>query len=139
MEELLETGTVISIEDDVAQVRLHTKEKCGECNSIFCGINEKGDNILTAKTKADTKVGDSVTISIRGKTLVAATMVLYVVPMILLTVAIYVGIYALGLSELYSFGFALAVLGVHYLIVYFTGLLSKQQSQMPQIVESVSS
>jgi positive regulator of sigma E activity len=137
MEELLETGTVISIEDDVAQVRLHTKEKCGDCSSVFCGINEKGDNILTARTKADTKIGDNVTISIRGKTLVAATMVLYVVPMILLTVAIYVGIYALGLSELYSFGLALAVLGVHYLIVYFTGLLSKQQSQIPQIVESV--
>jgi positive regulator of sigma E activity len=134
MEELVETGDVISIQDGLAKIRLHTKEKCGECSSIFCGINEKGENILTAQTKPGVKVGDSVTISIRGKTLVAATMVLYVVPMILLTLAIYAGIYALGLSELYSFGLAIAVLGIHYLVVYLTGVLSKQKSQMPHIV-----
>ncbi len=134
MEELLETGDVISIQDGLAKIRLHAKEKCGECSSIFCGINEKGDNILTAQTIPGIKVGDSVTISIRGKTLIAATTVLYAIPLILLTIAIYVGIYSLGLTEIFAFGLALIVLGIHYLIVYFTGVLSKQQSQIPRIV-----
>lgn len=124
-EELTEKGIVLKSENGVAEVGLSESDACKECSAkLFCSPSENKSKTITALDPYGVEVGDRVTISVSGQTVLKATILLYGIPLLIL-----VGIIAIGLElfnssslpELYSFLLAVSGMGIYYLIFFLSG------------------
>ena len=115
-EELVEEGIVTEIKNGIATVSVINSDSCEECSAkIFCHTENNVRNV-TAKDPYGVKAGDKVQISIKGRNVVAASFLLYGLPLVLLIVGIFVGMnHFKDNSELISACIGLSLVGFYFL------------------------
>lgn len=133
-EEIHEQGFVLKSENGIAEIALTNSEACDSCDSLFCSANSKGQNILLANNEINAKPGDYVKVVVAGSALVKATILLYVVPMIVLVLSVVIFYSVFKYSELVSFGASLVTTAAYYLILLSTGIRKKDKKPMPKVV-----
>lgn len=121
-EELVEHGIVVNTENGFAEVELLGNDNCEECSAkIFCKPREENSRTLKVTNSINLKNGDNVSISIKGKNLIAATLNLYFYPLLVLIISIFFGsrIFAdYSPPELYSFLLGIALVAIYYFILF---------------------
>lgn len=115
---MAEKGTVVEITDDVAKVELDETEACGRCG--LCRSAGRGKMLLEVEAVPGLAAGRKVLIE-GGEKSWAASIMLFLVPMVALVVGLVLGQYVRigGLSEESSS----AILGTAFLAVSFTGAI----------------
>jgi sigma-E factor negative regulatory protein RseC len=81
---MLETGTVIKLIDkDYAQVQFKPGAACFSCRACV-GFLEGGQRVMEAQNKVRAKIGDVVVVQVAPKQVVAASFLVYIVPLFFL-------------------------------------------------------
>lgn len=135
-EELVEHGIVVKTENGFAEVELLGNDNCEECSAkLFCKPREDKSRTLKLTNSINLKNGDNVSISIKGRNLIAATLNLYFYPLLILIISIFLGsrIFAdYTLSELYSFLFGVAFVVIYYFTLFSFG--KKSVTYKPDVI-----
>lgn len=84
MEIITENGVVSEIIGDLIKIQIPKKPDCEECRSIFCSKSEGNSNFIEIENKENFKIGEKVEIQLEGKYLIKATLLLFVLPLIIL-------------------------------------------------------
>jgi positive regulator of sigma E activity len=137
-EQLTNKAVVLKNYGTTAQVCIIKEGECEHCTSIFCGINKNTDDVMTVMNKISAKPGDHVLISVEGKLLFQASIVLYLIPLILLISSIFIGMSlfdGIYLKEAYSFVLSIGVLALYYGIIYIVRDTSLIKTAIPEIIE----
>lgn len=135
-EELVEEGIVTEVKSGIATVSVINSESCEECSAkIFCHTENNLKNV-TAKDPYGVKAGDKVQISIKGRSVVAASFLLYGLPLVLLSACIFIGMNIFNdNAELFSSLVSIIAVAIYFLAVH---LLSNSQSRknkfLPKII-----
>lgn len=113
-------GIVSKVEDDKLYVILTRSSACGDCSS--CGGCEAKTIDLSMTNDIDAKVGDFVEIEYNTKNMLKSTLLVYIFPLIMLVVGIFLGNYinfntSSDSKDLISFLFGLGLMLVSYLII----------------------
>jgi sigma-E factor negative regulatory protein RseC len=137
-EELIEEGTVITSVNGIAEVELKENESCDECSAkLFCKPGENKSKTIKAFDPYKARAGDTVKISVSGSVILKATILLYGVPLIILILFIWLGLLIISASELrelFSFIFALAVMGLYYFFIYLYSRKHKGKLNLARII-----
>ena len=72
------TGTVISVQDDMIEVRFERPEACAKCGA--CGEGRK--TCTTLKLRAQAQVGDEVVVELPEGRVAQASLLAYTVPLV---------------------------------------------------------
>jgi len=135
-EELVEEGIVTEAANGVATIAVINSESCEECSAkIFCHTENNVRNV-TAKDPYGVKAGDKVQISIKGRNVVAASFLLYGLPLVLLIVGIFVGMnHFKDNSELISACIGLSLVGFYFLSLYLLSNYKRNKNKfLPRII-----
>jgi sigma-E factor negative regulatory protein RseC len=127
---------------DTAWVRTTRSSACKSCSSRHtCQGEASGKEMeVEAMNTAGAKVGDRIVLNIRTSSLLKATFLLYVFPILAMilgaligqTIALKRGSDPSGLSALFAFGF----FGLAFVIIRITGKrLSKDTNYKPEIIK----
>ncbi|MDG5798863.1 SoxR reducing system RseC family protein [Marinilabiliaceae bacterium ANBcel2] len=94
MDNIKHSGTVVKVQGDLVQVKIAGQSACASCqaNSI-CGMTSSGDRIIDVKTEERYKEGDSVTLFGKGDQGLKAVWWAYILPVILLMIAMFITYY----------------------------------------------
>jgi len=120
MQEILtENGIVEKISGNNVQITIVPSKECEECSAkILCKSTSNNRNILSVVSSDNFVIGDSVKIIVKGENLFLLTFFLYGLPLVILIASLLFGLFIFSdstNSELYSFGFSLALLSVYFL------------------------
>ena len=135
-EELVEEGIVTEVKNGIATVSVINSDSCEECSAkIFCHTENNIRNV-TAKDPYGVKAGDKVQISIKGRNVVAASFLLYGLPLVLLIVGIFVGMnHFKDNSELISACIGLSLVGFYFLSLYLLSYYKRNKNKfLPRII-----
>lgn len=116
MEILTENGLITEVNGNQIKIEIPKKPECEECRSIFCSKSEDKSNYLTIESSEHFSVGDKVEIQLQGNQLFKATLVLFVIPIIILVISILIFqliITGTVFSSLIGFG----LLSIYFLII----------------------
>ena len=134
MEEgLCRTGKVIALQGEIAVVHFVRSDACGHCNACFhLGSNEADIELVNT---AGAKVGDIVSIELKGRSMVRASLITYGLPLVGLLIGVLIGT---QWGDLYGVAGGLLLCGGTYFILrglepYF----AKKAEFKPRIVEIV--
>lgn len=136
-EQLINKAIVTKVSDNKTEVCLIKEDACEHCTSIFCNAHSQKDNIVTVNNKLSAQPGDEVLVSIQGKMLFQASVILYVIPLFLLISSIFIGISVFDkfvAKEALSFGIAIVVLSVYYSAIYLYKNYVKINTIKPDII-----
>ncbi len=138
-EDIYEEGIVTATERGSATVAILKSDSCEECSAkIFCGVGEKNENSVEACDPFGVHVGDSVRILIRGESLLAASGLLYGIPLVLIIAGIFVGSYVYNPGfirrELWSCLLGIGLAGIYYLVIFINTDVLRHKNLMPNIV-----
>ncbi|MCQ2370225.1 MAG: SoxR reducing system RseC family protein [Paludibacteraceae bacterium] len=118
---MLHSGTVTGKKGNVLSIDIIRQEACAHCNaSSACRVLNGKHNCLEIECKnaSDFNIGDIVTVEISESTGHKAVFIAYVLPLILLVIALATAILC-GVSEAVAALIALCVTIFYYLIIYF--------------------
>jgi len=135
-EELIEEGIVTEVKNGIAVVSVIQSDSCEDCSAkIFCHTDNKIRSV-TAKDPYGVKAGDKVQISIKGRSVVAASFLLYGLPLILLTAGIFVGMTFIKANpELLSTGIGFSLVGLYFTCLYLLSNYKRNKNKfLPRIV-----
>ena len=123
-------GIVIKKQENKVVVKIEQKSTCSSCHARgACTSLDKKDKEIEIKTK-DTQnynIGDEVIITISTKLGMKAVFIAFVLPLILIVVALFLSIKLFTLSQSLSALISLVVLSAYYFFLYKQNLfLSKQ-------------
>ena len=120
-EELIEEGTVKETNDGIAIINIQDSGSCDECSAkLFCNPTDFGKKSLTASDPFGVHPGDRVRISIKGKKIIAVSLILYGFPLILLLISIFIGMNLFNDNkEIFSTLIAISLTGIYFLIIHF--------------------
>lgn len=88
MEILTENGTVSGIKGNYIIVQIPKKPECEECRSIFCSKSDAKINSIEIETGEKFLVGDEVEIQLQGRYLVKASLLFFVIPLLIIIISI---------------------------------------------------
>lgn len=137
-----EDGVVLELKDDMAIVQVKRSSACDNCKC--CHVADQAE-FMSAKAlnKVQAKVGDRVVIEIEQKEVLAASAIVYIVPIILMILGYVLGSY-LGkvffktYSQEVGIIFGFTFLAFSYLIVMLTEKrAAKTRWLQPVVVEVV--
>ncbi len=114
-------GVVIKKETDKLTVKIEQKSTCSSCHARgACTSLDKKDREIEIKTKdiADYQIGDEVIVSITTKLGFKAVLIAFILPLILLLIAIFASVNLFSLSQALSALIALVIIAIYYLILY---------------------
>ncbi len=115
---MVETGIVVSVENDAAVVSMPMSGGCKNCG--ICIVGEDGhDVLLLARNELGSVQGDTVEIEISNGKVVAAAFAIYMVPVFLTIMGFVVGNWITGGAEEAVLPIVLAVV---FLVVSFVGV-----------------
>lgn len=108
-------GFVSEIKGDLAVVKIHRKEACGECRACLSGMTEKEMDI-EAKNLCDAEEGDWVELELQDNAFFHAVMIMYGLPFVAFIAGIVVGYFGIpkvlpGISPVLP-SLVLGVLGI---------------------------
>lgn len=123
-------GIVIKKQEDKLVVKIEQKSTCSSCHARgACTSLDKKDKEIEIKSKdiANYNIGDEVVITISTKLGMKAVFIAFVLPLILLVIALFLSIKIFSLSQSLSALISLVVLSAYYFLLYKQNLfLSKQ-------------
>lgn len=134
-EEILEEGIVVNAGNGFIEIELTENDKCDDCSAkLFCNPSDQKSKKLIIENNSDLQPGDHVSVSIMGKTLLNASMNLYLYPLIILISTIFLGtelFKTLDQKELYSFLLSLIMISLYYFTFFLIGKkIFKQKSNI---------
>ncbi len=135
-EEWVENGIVTEVNNGLANVTVTESDFCEECSAkIFCHTDSNARNV-TAKDPYGVKAGDKVRISIKGRSVVAVSFLLYGLPLVLLITGIFVGMnYFKDNSEVLSSAAGIAFVGIYFFAIHFISNLNRRKNKfLPKII-----
>ena len=135
-EELVDEGIVTEVKNGIATVSIINSGSCEDCSAkIFCHTENNTRNV-TAKDPYGVKAGDKVQISIKGRSVVAASFLLYGLPLILLIAGIFIGMnYFNDNPELFSSIAGIAFVGIYFLAVHLLSNSQRRKNKfLPKII-----
>ncbi|MEE1019864.1 MAG: SoxR reducing system RseC family protein [Bacteroidales bacterium] len=123
-------GIVIKKQEDKVIVKIEQKSTCSSCHARgACTSLDKKDKEIEIKTK-DTQnynIGDEVIITISTKLGLKAVFIAFVLPLILLVIALFLSIKLFSLTQSLSALVSLLVVAAYYFFLYKQNLfLSKE-------------
>lgn len=123
-------GIVIKKQENKVVVKIEQKSTCSSCHARgACTSLDKKDKEIEIKSKdiANYNIGDEVIITISTKLGMKAVFIAFVLPLILIVVALFLSIKLFTLSQSLSALISLVVLSAYYFFLYKQNLfLSKQ-------------
>lgn len=123
-------GIVIKKQEDKVVVKIEQKSTCSSCHARgACTSLDKKDKEIEVKTKdaENYNVGDEVIITISTKLGLKAVLIAFVLPLILLVIALFLSIKVFSLTQSLSALISLIVVAVYYFLLYKQNhLLSKE-------------
>lgn len=135
-EELIEEGIVTEVKNGIATVSVINSNSCEECSAkIFCHT-ENDVRSVTAKDPFGVKPGDRVQLSIKGRNVIAASFLLYGLPLIILVaVILIVSTFLKNNSELYSSLAGIATVAIYFLAIHLISNSKRSKNKfLPKIV-----
>lgn len=110
---MLEVGKVIQIGEGQATVEIKRNAACGKCG--MCQISEDKKMVLAQPRNAiGAKVGDTVKVEMEFSSLMKASIIAYLVPLVFFLAGCVIGFYKINIAGL---GFA------HPVVAFCTGLV----------------
>lgn len=123
-------GIVIKKQENKVVVKIEQKSTCSSCHARgACTSLDKKDKEIEIKSKdtANYNIGDEVIITISTKLGMKAVLIAFVLPLILIVIALFLSIKIFSLSQSLSALISLLVLSAYYFLLYKQNLfLSKQ-------------
>lgn len=123
-------GIVIKKQEDKVVVKIEQKSTCSSCHARgACTSLDKKDKEIEVKTKdaENYNVGDEVIITISTKLGLKAVLIAFVLPLILLVIALFLSIKVFSLTQSLSALISLIVVAAYYFLLYKQNhLLSKE-------------
>lgn len=119
---MAEKGKVIALKDQgsVAVVSFMRTEACAKCKKCMAGFQES-EMILEVPNEKGAKQGNTVYIEIPDNGFFTASLIMYVIPLVLMLLGFFGGIYlspVLGASQdLLAFGLGIAMLALSFFII----------------------
>jgi sigma-E factor negative regulatory protein RseC len=87
---MTEYGEVVEIIDGIAHVKFCRTAACGKCGA--CGLqSNQYEIVVEMPNDLNAAVGDFVSVSIKGKKAIKATVIAYIFPLIMLFAGVFVG------------------------------------------------
>jgi len=136
-ETLIEEGVVLESREGKAVVALVRGNNCHTCGAKpFCKPEDADKNKLSVLDPYGTSPGDTVKISVEGKTIVRASFTLYGLPLLILISSIVVGLHFFTPSP-FAEGYAFLT-GIFLTAIYYIGLFKiaskRNMSTFPKII-----
>ena len=144
-----ESGRVIAVENDLALIEIQRKPVCNTCSvNKGCGTGVMSQVIgnkrfrLTAKNSLNANVGDKVIVGIAEDMLVKSSFAVYIVPLLLLFVGSWCGIYiaeyfAMQATEGFSVLSGLLGLVIGFIwLRFFSQKISNDDRYRPVLLEN---
>ena len=122
-------GKVIRTEGDIAYVRFERSEMCNHCNVCI----SSGAHLMEAKCKnpVHAKEGNTVTVSFERKNLLKASLIAYIIPLVLFVAGLLIGN---QISELFSAILSIVFCaGSFFVLKMINRKIDKEGSYVPQI------
>lgn len=123
-------GIVIKKQEDKLVVKIEQKSTCSSCHArgACTSLDKKDKEIeITTKDVENYNIGDEVIITISTKLGMKAVFIAFVLPLILIVLALFLSIKLFTLSQSLSALISLVVLSAYYFFLYKQNLfLSKQ-------------
>lgn len=123
-------GIVIKKQENKVVVKIEQKSTCSSCHArgACTSLDKKDKEIeITTKDVENYSIGDEVIITISTKLGMKAVFIAFVLPLILIVVALFLSIKIFSLSQSLSALISLLVLSAYYFFLYKQNLfLSKQ-------------
>ena len=136
-EEIFEEGIVKEVKDGIAQIIINESCACLSCAAKeVCKAGEDEQKILPARDMFGVHPGDKVRIAIKGKNILAASFLLYVLPLILFLTGIFFGMnYFIHQKELWGtiIGFVL-IAGYAVILNIFSNKKKNKDKLIPEII-----
>lgn len=114
-------GTVESINGSLVKVKILQTSACASCSvKGYCGSADSKEKIVDVYEPGNSyKPGDEVMIYGATSMGMKAVLIAFVVPFVLLLIALFLTMYLSGNNELLSAVFSLLILIPYYIILYF--------------------
>ena len=123
-------GIVIKKQENKVVVKIEQKSTCSSCHArgACTSLDKKDKEIeITTKDVENYNIGDEVIITISTKLGMKAVFIAFVLPLILIVIALFLSIKIFSLSQSLSALISLLVLSAYYFFLYKQNLfLSKQ-------------
>lgn len=119
-DEVMHTGTVVSMTPQLTTVRIVSTSACSSCHAAsLCGLSEYTEKAIQVPTDpyAGYGVGDEVRVALKASMGMKAVWIAYFIPLLVL-LAVALGLIALGVSEVVSGLCGIAAVGLYYLGVW---------------------
>ncbi len=123
-------GIVIKKQEDKITVKIEQKSTCASCHARgACTSLDKKDKEIDIKTKdvENYNIGDELVITISTKLGLKAVFIAFIIPLLLLVIALFLSIKIFSLAQSLSAFISLIVVALYYFLLYKQNLfLSKQ-------------
>ena len=134
-EKIREEGIVEESSNGTVEIRLSENEHCAECSAkLFCSPREGSSKSLIVENHPELKKGDHVSLSISGKSLLTASLNLYLYPLLILISSIFLGtelFIGSNHPEVFSFLLAIVIIAIYYLGFFqISKKMGKQKSMI---------
>lgn len=125
MEILTENGIVSGIKGNHIIVQIPKKTECEECRSIFCSKSDAKINSIEIETGENFLVGDEVVIKLQGRYLAKASLIFFVIPLLIIIISITCFQLIISNTVISSF-FGFLLVAIYYLIIRAKRVLDVQ-------------
>ena len=134
---MLETGKVIKVYDDIAEVNFKRKSSCDKCK--VCSLEDSGTVSIKLKNEIGAKIGDIVEVGISDKRLTQSNWIVFGIPLLVLLIGMIVA-NVLKLKELHSILIGAGSLVLGFVIVFVIDkIIAKNKSFSPKILKILKS
>ncbi len=137
---LVETGRVAKVKGKTVIVEIEKRSACAECHAgCACDI-DKSIRLVEANNHLGADVDQYVQVSIPNESVLTASVVVYVIPLIALVTGTLLGSYIgkhLGVEILFEIFSGFICLGLSFLFVRYYNNIFKQQIKNQPVVSKI--
>ena len=131
-----ETGTIVKITGQEADVFLSRELSCGGCN--HCHSSEDGTGMIAeVDLIPGLSLGDRVLLESKPVKQVTAGFILFILPRILFIVGFLTGEQISGLPEFAAFLFGITFAAIPYTVIYFSRKLKEKKGKFDFVVKEI--
>ena len=127
-------GVVTDVKNGIASVAFQRSEMCSHCN--ICSSTGNNMMEITVKNSLNVKPGDKVTVSFETSKLLKASLICYVIPLVIFVAGLFIGY---SISEIAAVIISLSTLLISFFVIRFiNNKLSKTDRYTPVLKSVIS-